>query len=212
MLTTHWTSQTVTASCLSSVSPPSRALLCMLRPGNSLLSTSPPLKPIFRPNSSLPHNSPPTSSITFSKNKWISMPMPPKVSNRPPSPWFSSIRAQLLETKRERRRAERQWIKSGLFVHTSCQQTCQHYCASSQNTASKFLQGYTSRQLFSITNSLLGKVKSSPLPSSIPLSELPQRCSDFFHSKVTDIRRNPDSATLTQPSVPNQPFCATVLG
>ena len=64
----------------------------------------------------------------------------------------------------------------------------------------------------SITNSLLGKVKSSPLPSSIPLSELPQRFSDFFHRKVTSIRRNLDSTTVTPSSVPDQPFCGTVWG
>ena len=78
--------------------------------------------------------------------------------------------------------------------------------------STNILASNTSRQLFSITNSLLGKVKSSPLPSSIPLSELPQRFSDFFHSKVTSIRRNLDSTTVTPPSVPDQPFCGTVRG
>ena len=78
--------------------------------------------------------------------------------------------------------------------------------------STKILASNTSRQLFSITNSFLGKVKSSPLPSSIPLSELPQRFSDFFHSKVTSIRRNLDATTVTPPSVPNQPFCGTVWG
>ncbi|WP_294078730.1 hypothetical protein, partial [Thiolapillus sp.] len=63
--------------------------------------------------------------------------------------------------------------------------------------STKILASNTSRQLFSITNSLLGKVKSSPLPSSIPLSELPQRFSDFFHSKVTSIRRNLDLTSVT---------------
>ena len=41
---------------------------------------------------------------------------------------------------------------------------------------------------------------------------LPQRFSDFFHSKVTSIRCNLDSATVTPPSVPNQPFCGKVWG
>ena len=47
---------------------------------------------------------------------------------------------------------------------------------------------------------------------SIPLSELPQRFSDFFHSTVTSIRRSLDSITVTPPSVPDQPFCGTVWG
>ena len=76
----------------------------------------------------------------------------------------------------------------------------------------KILPSNTPRQLFSITNSLLGKVKFSPLPSSMPVSELPQRFSDFFHSTVTSIRCNLDSTTVTTPSVPDQPSCSTVWG
>ena len=50
---------------------------------------------------------------------------PRKVSSRPlalvlcrrSSPWFCAVGPQLLEAKRERRRAERQWLKSRLEVH-----------------------------------------------------------------------------------------------
>ena len=44
------------------------------------------------------------------------------------------------------------------------------------------------------------------------LSELPQHFSDFFHSKVTSIRRKLDLTTVTPPSVPDQPFCGTAWG
>ena len=40
-----------------------------------------------------------------------------KVSSHPPSPWFCAVGPQPLEAKWERRRAERQWLKSGLEVH-----------------------------------------------------------------------------------------------
>ena len=76
ILTTHWTSQTTTSSCLRSVSPSSCTILCTLRPGHSLLLTSPSLKLMLTPNSSIPHNSPPASSTTFSKSYWTSMPLP----------------------------------------------------------------------------------------------------------------------------------------
>ena len=36
-----------------------------------------------------------------------------KVSSRPPSSWFCAIGPEILKAKRERRRAERQWLKSG---------------------------------------------------------------------------------------------------
>ena len=46
------------------------------------------------------------------------------------------------------------------------------------------LTSTSSKQLFSITNCLPSTAGSTPLPSSVPFSELPQRSSDFFHSKI----------------------------
>ena len=85
------------------------------------------------------------------------------VSHRPPSLWFSLVGPQLLEAKRERRRAERQWIKSGLTVHKLIFQTANsavNVIVHSAKTAyynSKILACSTSKQLHNITNSLLGK-------------------------------------------------------
>ena len=215
MLTTHWTSQTTTASCLNSVSPASLALLCMLRPGNSTVDLT-----IFKADLqakllAFPQLS--ADQLHLLLQDLLDQHAPAsrhKVSNRSPFPWFSSVGTQPLEAKRERRTAERQWIKSGLLVHKQTFRSANKLVNNIVHQAkisfysTKILASNTSRQLFSITNSLLGKVKSSPLPSSIPLSELPQRFSDFFHSKVTSIRRNLDSTTVTPPSVPDQPFVA----
>lgn len=48
----------------------------------------------------------------------------------------------------------------------------------------KILACSTSKQLFSVTNTLLGKSDKAPLPSTLPLSELPQCFSDFFTNKI----------------------------
>ena len=40
-----------------------------------------------------------------------------KVTNRVSSPWFSLVSEELLQAKRCRRQAERQWRASGLVVH-----------------------------------------------------------------------------------------------
>ena len=88
------------------------------------------------------------------------------VSSRPPSPWFCGVGPQLLEAKPERRRAERQRLKSGLEVHKQIfrfpfrLQTRQQDRARSKiyifcNT--KILACTSSKQLFSITNILLAK-------------------------------------------------------
>ena len=42
---------------------------------------------------------------------------PCTVRTRKPTPWFSSIAEQFCELKRERRQAERRWLKSKLTVH-----------------------------------------------------------------------------------------------
>ena len=78
-----------------------------------------------------------------------------KVSSRPPSPWFCAVGPQLLEAKRERRRAERLWLKSGLEVH---KQIVRSACklvskivqqAKSTFVNTKILACTSSKQLFS---------------------------------------------------------------
>ena len=141
------------------------------------------------------------------------------VSHRPPSPWFSLVGPQLLEAKRERRRAERQWIKSGLTVHKLIFQTANsavNAIVHSAKTAyynSKILACSTSKQLHNITNTLLGKSESSPLPSTVHHSHLPQAFADFFANKIATIRHSLDidstsSLTCNDPQFLGQPLAA----
>ena len=70
----------------------------------------------------------------------------------------------------------------------------------------KILACISSKQLFNITNTLLGKPKTSSLPSSIPSALLPQRFCDFFVNKISTIRDNLNSQTTSLP-----PFTHTVF-
>ena len=143
-------------------------------------------------------------------------PMRRKISNRPPSPWFASVGPKLLEAKRERRRAERQYLKTGLTVFKQMFRACNKLVNSIVHQAktsfynAKILSCTTSRQLFTLTGSLLGKTKSTPLPTSISASDLPVRFSDYFSNKINVIRHNLDSSTVTPPSVSDPTYSGSV--
>ncbi|WP_419592607.1 hypothetical protein, partial [Thiolapillus sp.] len=49
-----------------------------------------------------------------------------KVTNRVSSPWFSLVSEELLQAKRSRRQAERQWRASGLVVHKELYKKAKH--------------------------------------------------------------------------------------
>ena len=50
----------------------------------------------------------------------------------------------------------------------------------------------TTKQLFSVSDELLGKAKTTSLPSNIPIVDLPQRFCDFFLTKIKQIREDLD--------------------
>ena len=81
---------------------------------------------------------------------------------RPPSPWLPLVGSQLLEAKRERRRTERQWLKSDLKVLKLIFQTATsavNAIVHSSKTAyynTKILACSTSKQLHNIIITLLG--------------------------------------------------------
>ena len=115
--------------------------------------------------------------------------------------------------------AERQWIKSGLTVHKLIFQTANsavNAIVHSAKTAyynSKILACSTSKQLHNITNTLLGKSESSPLPSTVHHSHLPQAFADFFANKIATIRHSLDidstsSLTCNDPQFLGQPLAA----
>ena len=118
------------------------------------------------------------------------------VRTRKPTPWFSSIAEQFCELKRERRQAERRWLKSKLAVHKQIYDSIKQIVT---NLVDKAKQAYysakiqsstTCKQLFQNFNTILGKSRSSPLPSTFDSDDLPNVFSDYFTEKIRTIRNN----------------------
>ena len=57
------------------------------------------------------------------------------------------------------------------------------------------------RQLFAVSDELLGRSHTTPHPSDIPRRDLPDRFCDFFCDKIKRIREDLDSRSCDPPTV-----------
>ena len=119
-----------------------------------------------------------------------------RVSDRPSAPWMTDgIKA----AKRELRRAERQWRDTRLTVHREIYTKQRgvvktfvraarklHFSARTENCSN-------TKQLLSMSSGLLGKSKTTPLPSDIPRSALQHRFCMFFSQNIQNIRQDLDA-------------------
>jgi len=127
------------------------------------------------------------------------------VSKRPSCPWYCNVADDLIAAKRRRRQAERKWLTTKLHVHKEILKALNHHVtqlvqsAKSSFYSSQILACKTTKQLFTLTNTLLGKSKTSSLPNNIPCSELPEKFSNFFNDKIETIRNNLDIASTPDP-------------
>ena len=104
-------------------------------------------------------------------------------------PGSAALRSSFCELKRERRQAERRWLKSKLTVHKQIYDSIKQIVT---NLVDKAKQAYysakiqsstTCKQLFQNFNTILGKSRSSPLPSTFDSDDLPNVFSDYFNEK-----------------------------
>ncbi|WP_419615364.1 endonuclease/exonuclease/phosphatase family protein, partial [Thiolapillus sp.] len=122
-----------------------------------------------------------------------------KVSTRRSCPWYSAVSEELRAAKRERRKAERRWLSTGLTVHKQVYNAAKRHvtrlvqAAKTSFFSTKIMESKSSKQLFNITNQLASRKKPSALPTVYPPVQLPQRFADFFLSKVQTIRHNLDN-------------------
>ena len=134
-------------------------------------------------------------------------------------PWLPLVKDDLKNAKQKRRQAERKWLKSGrLTVFKDIYNQAKRFVTSLVRKArisyycQKISESNSSKQLFSITNTLMGKTQSSPLPTSIPLTSLPDAFCDFFLSKVSKIRAELDNLLVTSSDFESQSFvCDSVF-
>jgi hypothetical protein len=113
------------------------------------------------------------------------------------TPWFKAIADQFYPLRRQRRRAERAWRKSGfLSVFKQIYETIKRKLTDLVDSAkvayfsSKIQASKTCKELYSNFNKLTGKTNESPLPSNYEISDLPSVFSDYFSSKISNIRKN----------------------
>ena len=120
------------------------------------------------------------------------------VSHRRSAPWLTD---EVREARRGRRQAERRWRSTRLTVHREIfvkERTTVKRCL--RDARSKIDISSTTKQLFAVSDILLGKAKTTSLPSNIPIADLPQRFCDFFVTKIKQIREDLDSCPHDPPS------------
>ena len=125
-----------------------------------------------------------------------------KVANRPSAPWRTdSVRM----AKRELRQAERKWRSSGLTVYKVLYSAkLIAYTASVRKAKRQYYNDVicncpSSKQLYNVTNQLLGRTKKSSLPSNIPTSDLPDTFCQIFNNKIEQIRNDIDNQSADPP-------------
>ncbi|XP_062616025.1 uncharacterized protein LOC134277724 [Saccostrea cucullata] len=118
---------------------------------------------------------------------------------RPNTPWFTD---DLYSAKRDRRRAERTMRRTNLAVHNDIfNQKCMQVTKLIQHCKSQFyinkIQeiGSDSKQLFKLTNNLMGNTNLSVLPEHDSEIDLASKFGEFFIGKIQKIRENLCSLT-----------------
>ena len=124
------------------------------------------------------------------------------VTERIPSPWFS---LEQKEVKQERRRAERKWRDTGLYIHKTIFMYFKNKVTTLCDKAkvlffnNKFKCVKNCKELYQTTKSLFNENSMPTFPTAFPMCDLPDLFSDFFNNKVSDIRKK-----LNQTSPPNE--------
>jgi hypothetical protein len=119
-----------------------------------------------------------------------------RIRDRSSCSWYNCIGPELREAKRQRRQAERKWRRTGLVIDRQLYQAARNrvtelvHNAKSSFYSSKISNCETTKQLYKVTNALLGKSQdhTSPSPSTFPSSNLAQSFSEFFIEKIDALR------------------------
>jgi hypothetical protein len=140
------------------------------------------------------------------------------ITIRPDCPWFNY---DIREARRKSRNLEKLWQRSKLTVHMQMFHQARNALTKVRRDAKiayfadKIDSASSPKELSIITNSLLQKQKTSPLPSLSCLPTLAEKFSEFFTTKITNIRSGITSTAASTPtanppvpSVPLQSFMA----
>ncbi|XP_076441126.1 uncharacterized protein LOC143280376 [Babylonia areolata] len=110
------------------------------------------------------------------------------------SPWYAAVSDILRDAKKERRRAERKWRKSGLTVDSQIFLTAKQLVtdivqnAKEEYWSSKIKASTSVKNVFLTSNRLLGRSRDFILPTNIPPNDLSDAFAEFFTTKIKTIR------------------------
>ena len=118
-----------------------------------------------------------------------------KVTIRRFSPWYNT---DVMTAKKERRRAERKWRKTGLetdrnaFLEKKTQWKRTIKCAKRQYHLKRLRNTKSCKEMFRTCNEILGKSNETILPNNIIKKELPDCFSFYFDQKISNLRKDLD--------------------
>ena len=104
------------------------------------------------------------------------------VTDRTSAPWMT---LEVKQAKVERRIAERNWRQSGLTVHREIYAKQRNVVSNLISKAKKdyirekIIDCYSSRELFRLSNQMMGTFRGTVLPSNIPPESLPDKLVNF---------------------------------
>ena len=125
------------------------------------------------------------------------------VSDRSDAGWFNK---NVKQAKRDKRRAESIWRKSGLMVHREIflnqknRLNVEIKNAKRKYYNTKFSDVNSCKELYQLSNHLLGKRKTRSLPNTDNDAALSEEFSTFFQNKICMIREGIDSTISEPPS------------
>ena len=124
-------------------------------------------------------------------------------------PVDDSVKDELIQKKKERRSAEKKWLKTGLTVHKEIFEIRKRNVAKlvqhgrSKYYNSKIVNSNTNKELYDICKSLTGGCNSFSLPSADMYENISESFSDFFMSKIDTIRKELDEMSKKASIIPS---------
>ena len=111
-------------------------------------------------------------------------------------PWY---RDELEAAKNHRHRAERQWVKAAKQISNAAKRLVAKivHKAKSLFLGNEIANATSSKQLFNVCGRLIGRKRSSPLPSLYPIHDLPDVFNNYFVQKVQSIRADLDQQSMS---------------
>ena len=126
-----------------------------------------------------------------------------KVITHKSSPWFESIRDDLLIAKRKRRQAERKWRNTKLTIFKDLYRQAKHklsklvYSAKCKLYTERIALASSSKELHQIVKILSNRHPPKILPTIYPSADLPSIFIKHFTNKVEKLRANIASEHVT---------------